>query len=884
MQALHIRFNHGILTLVLTTLLALLSLTLSGCGSEQERQESKLKESSQRLTQASTFKQQGQFGAAIIEAKNALKLNPGSYEAALLLVEINNTLGRHRTAITLLNNLEAKDANHTLEYGKAFIGLRKFRSAIDYLTERSDTIEPGLKNDYQLLLANAHLSLGNLTKATQAYQELLNFSDFKATSQVGLAKIALMQKDSVTANSLLSQVLKTQPNNIPALLLKADIAYGKREFDIAEDALSKALIEIPQTDIFTPERLTVLENLIATLSQQGRSSEALIYAKLIEEANPNAIEYQQKYQEAVKLYRNKELDEAEQLLTSLYEQTAADPTGILLGMTYYAKGDFSKAERLLTRHVDPEVAPQDAVKVLGITQLSTNQSQAFISLMQNSEDSNQDADIKALLGYAQISAGNTEQGEAQLLDAINAAPESSFPRITLARYRIQQRNFGDAQKLLQDGLNIANDNPLIAAELVRLYQQVNKLDDALSLAIDFQKKEADSPAFFILAGDTFLQKQNPSQAKEQYELALDKDNTNTQAKNGLARVMLAKQDYVSARSLYLEIIQLEPDSELAYKGLILSEELINPEQKLSEAMVNSILTKVNNNIVKAVLADYFLRNNKLGDAQSQLNSIDRSLKVTPYIDEVTINVTIAQANAAMAQQNQTLARDLASKALNRYPNNLQLLGFMARLELKEGRLDEAEKIAQVINDTYPNRLGVQDLIADIAFAKGEFDKSIAIYTAIWSSQQNDVTGRKLYSALKENALDKQAYDFLSRWITAAPTSPLPKFFLAIEEQSKGNFSESIRLYEIVLQDAPDNIIALNNLAFLYKEKGDPRALSTAEKAYSLAPENPAIMDTYAVLLAKNGDKNEAIRLLEKALEIDPSNSEISQHLEETKAL
>ena len=44
------------------------------------------------------------------------------------------------------------------------------------------------------------------------------------------------------------------------------------------------------------------------------------------------------------------------------------------------------------------------------------------------------------------------------------------------------------------------------------------------------------------------------------------------------------------------------------------------------------------------------------------------------------------------------------------------------------------------------------------------------------------------------------------------------------------------------------------------------------------------MDTYAVLLANNGEKDEAIKLLEKALELDPSNPEISKHLEETKAL
>ena len=70
--------------------------------------------------------------------------------------------------------------------------------------------------------------------------------------------------------------------------------------------------------------------------------------------------------------------------------------------------------------------------------------------------------------------------------------------------------------------------------------------------------------------------------------------------------------------------------------------------------------------------------------------------------------------------------------------------------------------------------------------------------------------------------------------------------------------------------APDNVIALNNLAWLYLERDSGHAIEYAEKAYSLAPESPEIIDTTAMVVYKR-DSARAKKLIERALDKKPDN-------------
>ena len=73
---------------------------------------------------------------------------------------------------------------------------------------------------------------------------------------------------------------------------------------------------------------------------------------------------------------------------------------------------------------------------------------------------------------------------------------------------------------------------------------------------------------------------------------------------------------------------------------------------------------------------------------------------------------------------------------------------------------------------------------------------------------------------------------------------------------------------------------LNNLAYLYTEAGDPRAVETARRAMELAPENAQVLDTYGWALVRSGKAQEGSGELEKAAKADSSNQDpaIRYHL------
>jgi predicted Zn-dependent protease len=74
------------------------------------------------------------------------------------------------------------------------------------------------------------------------------------------------------------------------------------------------------------------------------------------------------------------------------------------------------------------------------------------------------------------------------------------------------------------------------------------------------------------------------------------------------------------------------------------------------------------------------------------------------------------------------------------------------------------------------------------------------------------------------------------------------------------------------------VVALNNLAWTYQQEKDPRALATAEKAFKLAPQNPAVADTLAWILIEKGDTKRAIPVLEQALSRAPDANDLRYHL------
>jgi Tfp pilus assembly protein PilF len=69
-------------------------------------------------------------------------------------------------------------------------------------------------------------------------------------------------------------------------------------------------------------------------------------------------------------------------------------------------------------------------------------------------------------------------------------------------------------------------------------------------------------------------------------------------------------------------------------------------------------------------------------------------------------------------------------------------------------------------------------------------------------------------------------------------------------------------------------VALNNLAWVAGELGDPKAIGYAERALQIAPESGAVLDTYGVLLVRKGDVDKGVEMLGRAVRLAPNRPEI----------
>ena len=90
---------------------------------------------------------------------------------------------------------------------------------------------------------------------------------------------------------------------------------------------------------------------------------------------------------------------------------------------------------------------------------------------------------------------------------------------------------------------------------------------------------------------------------------------------------------------------------------------------------------------------------------------------------------------------------------------------------------------------------------------------------------------------------------------------------------QGKRDEAITCYIKAIAINPDLPPALNNLAWLYAQKGEKlqEALAYAERANELAPRYPSFMDTLAEVHLKMGNVAKAEDLLKQAALLDPSS-------------
>lgn len=834
------------------------------------------------LARAEAYMQQGQFRAALIEVRNTLQQDPQNIKANILMARLALTVGQTKSAISQLEQLkDVKDADYVFTLAEAYSNRGKYFSAKELLNENTQ-LASSHTGEFYLLASRASMGLKNPELAQQQADKAIaaakGNSKLLAEALIQAAKLQVAQGNISKAQQLLDQSLEVKKTS-EALVVKASIAFNEGNYETTEDLLSSALIEEPQTDIITPQRAKILGAMVQVLTKSGRSSEALIYSKLLAEARPDSQELQSRFQEAVELYKNKEFDKAEAILVEIYKTSPNDVVGRLLGIIKAMQGDLESADQYLSEHIDPETAPSEVIQLMVGTKAQLNQPQEILQLLREKvAQSPDDPKILSVYGMAQLNVGEVEEGIKTLEKTLEITPKDTKLSIVLANAYLKQGEQKRAEALLKQAYKLSPLNKDIALALNKYYLGTRQIEQAKVLNAEVLKNFEDKSFAHGLAGSLAMATQDFPKAIANFEKTNQLKPGIQEIEFALLKAYMENKDLEKAEALVTKLVDKEPNNSGYLKAMVTVAEL----KKAPEPALTQLDTMTDTDIQLwaplAVLAEYHARQ---GNPSLAMEYAERML-ARNAISDAPKNVALQVYNAAFrqgtAQGNLPIAREGLLNALQLLPNNVTLMSRLANIEIQEENYGEAQKLITQIEAAAPPAGLAEELKGNIALKKRDFSKAHEQFQASWMQTPTDGVANKIY--LLKGETNDEPDQFLEEWIEKLPSSEQAITRKAMKLQSEGQDAKAIVWYRKALEVTPNALAPLNNLAWLLRESSPSESLQLAEKGASIYGNNAAMLDTFGWILLKTGNTQKAQAMLKRAHELAPDNPEIKKHYDQ----
>jgi tetratricopeptide (TPR) repeat protein len=261
-------------------------------------------------------------------------------------------------------------------------------------------------------------------------------------------------------------------------------------------------------------------------------------------------------------------------------------------------------------------------------------------------------------------------------------------------------------------------------------------------------------------------------------------------------------------------------------------------------------------------------------------------EILPLVDEFPETAARAMTYRALAwsklrQKQFNEAHNYAKLALKNdatSPESLYILG-LSLMEQKKNDAALAE-VGQFVKDN-PKWAPGYEVLGQLEIQTGHLPQAEENLQKAVELDSKLTTAQLRLGELQvtEGKLD-QATETLTKLTQTQPKLPDPYVFLGQICELKKDWSGAEANYNKALELAPNNLIAKNNLAWVYAEHGGniDRALKLAQEAKEAQPDSPSISDTLAWIFVKKQSYDTAIRLLKDCVDKKPESALYRYHL------
>jgi predicted Zn-dependent protease len=219
-------------------------------------------------------------------------------------------------------------------------------------------------------------------------------------------------------------------------------------------------------------------------------------------------------------------------------------------------------------------------------------------------------------------------------------------------------------------------------------------------------------------------------------------------------------------------------------------------------------------------------------------------------------------------------RQEIDRTLQLSPDHLFANLFKTRLNLIEGDLKAFSNRLSKLEKLYPDNEDVKFLLAKQAALDHKYPRAISILTELSKNVQHRNITMELAKNYWQSGDKDNSISELKGWLRNHPDDTPVEMLLAQFYINNKSNDKAMALYQKIIEKQPENVVILNNLAWLYLEKNPAKGMEYAASALKLMPDNALIEDTMASLALKNGDRDKALEFSAAAAAKLPDNVDV----------
>ena len=557
----------------------------------------------------------------------------------------------------------------------------------------------------------------------------------------------------------------------------------------------------------------------------------------------------------------------------------------LLARVLTEQGKITEAQvynRILAERTDSNAREQSEAVIAAIQAGNFDEAKTMLRDMRKQDPDNER--LALMLGTLSVGTGELEEG-AELLSK-NLDPETSPTRFirasTMAQIDLGKRE--EALANLERAVKARpNDNDLLAMHGI--------------LALTMPGQEA--------AGVTSLSK------------AISNEPERTRLRIALARHYINNQETEQALGQLRTAFTAQPAdwaSTAIYLGLLIDSGETREAEDVRDSLINGYGEEPQA-VLLAAIAD-----GRMGNSGPAITRLEKLTTDNP--DMQPARLALANLYASTDKRDQAVEQLLAAAAIT--PEVIGPLQQAGQIYGTTHNVEEVQQWLATVADTHPPLAPNASLLSALLhIQQGNIEQARAILEPM--ANKDNPVGYRAYGQLlaAEAVITAQAKDYstaLAKAAEAIAIQPdnvsfalLPARILITQGKSaealealqaaakthnnhvailmaqadlqmnQQQNQQATELYEKIVTTQPNNVVALNNLAWLLREQNNSRAIELASRASQLAPDAPDILDTHGWVLHLGGNHEQAKVIIEKALALAPENVEIQEHLKTIKA-